>query len=80
MTKPFHPGQASRNGVIAAKLAARGYTSDPDIIEGRQGYADNFGGEKCNIPAMTKFLGKVYYPSTRHAHRRGLAAAAIIRR
>jgi 2-methylcitrate dehydratase PrpD len=61
MTKPFHPGQASRNGVIAAKLAAKGYTSDPDIIEGRQGYADNFGGAKCNIPAMTKFLGKVYY-------------------
>ena len=61
MTKPFHPGQASRNGVIAAKLASKGYTSDPDIIEGRQGYADNFGGEKCNIPAMTKFLGKVYY-------------------
>jgi len=61
MTKPFHPGQASRNGVIAAKLASKGYTADPDIIEGRQGYADNFGGEKCNIPAMTKFLGKVYY-------------------
>lgn len=61
MTKPFHPGQAARNGVIAAKLAARGYTSDPDIIEGRQGYADNFGGDKCNIPMMTKFLGKLYY-------------------
>jgi 2-methylcitrate dehydratase PrpD len=61
MTKPFHPGQASRNGVIAAKLAAKGFTSDPDIIEGRQGYADNFGGAKCNIPMMTKFLGKVYY-------------------
>ena len=61
MTKPFHPGQASRNGVIAAKLAAKGFTSDPDIIEGRQGYADNFGGAKCNVPQMTKFLGKVYY-------------------
>jgi 2-methylcitrate dehydratase PrpD len=61
MTKPFHPGQASRNGVIAAKLAAKGFTSDPDIIEGRQGYADNFGGDKCNIPSMTKFLGKLYY-------------------
>ena len=61
MTKPFHPGQASRNGVIAAKLAAKGFTSDPDIIEGRQGYADNFGGEKCHIPSMTKFLGKLYY-------------------
>ncbi|HZN26845.1 MAG TPA: MmgE/PrpD family protein [Burkholderiales bacterium] len=61
MTKPFHPGQAARNGVIAAKLAAKGFTADPDIIEGRQGYADNFGGAKCNVPAMTKFLGKVYY-------------------
>ena len=61
MTKPFHPGQAARNGVIAAKLAAKGFTSDPDIIEGRQGYADNFGGAKCNIPMMTKFLGKVYF-------------------
>lgn len=61
MTKPFHPGQVARNGVIAAKLAAKGFTSDPDIIEGRQGYADNFGGAKCNIPAITKFLGKVYF-------------------
>ena len=61
MTKPFHPGQAARNGIIAAKLAAKGFTSDPDIIEGRQGYADNFGGDKCNIPMMTQFLGKVYY-------------------
>ena len=61
MTKPFHPGQVARNGVIAAKLAAKGFTADPDIIEGRQGYADNFGGAKCNIPAVTKFLGKVYF-------------------
>src|SRR5690606_31312384 len=61
MTKPFHPGQAARNGIIAAKLAAKGFTADPDIIEGRQGYADNFGGDKCNIPMMTKFLGKLYY-------------------
>lgn len=61
MTKPFHPGQAARNGVIAAKLAAKGYTADPEIIEGRQGYADNFGGAKCNLPQMTKYLGKIYY-------------------
>lgn len=61
MTKPFHPGQAARNGVIAAKLAAKGFTSDPEIIEGRQGYADNFGGAKCSLPSMTKFLGKVWF-------------------
>jgi 2-methylcitrate dehydratase PrpD len=61
MTKPLHPGNAARSGIIAAKLAARGYTSDPEIIEGRQGFADNFGGPKCNLPAVTKFLGELYY-------------------
>ncbi len=64
MTKPFHPGNAARSGIIAAKLASRGYTSDPEIIEGRQGYADNFGGPKCNLPAVTQFLGKLYYLAT----------------
>ena len=61
MTKPFHPGNAARSGVVAAKLASRGYTADPDIIEGRQGYADNFGGVKCNLPAVSQFLGDFYY-------------------
>ena len=64
MTKPFHPGNAARSGIIAAKLASRGYTADPEIIEGRQGYADNFGGPKCNLPAMTQFLGQLYYLAT----------------
>ena len=64
MTKPFHPGNAARSGITAAKLASRGYTADPDIIEARQGYADNFGGPKCNIPAMTQFLGHLYYLAT----------------
>ncbi|MBI2172323.1 MAG: MmgE/PrpD family protein [Chloroflexi bacterium] len=61
MTKPFHPGNAARSGIVAAKLASRGYTADPDIIEGRQGYADCFGGVKCNLPAVTQLLGKLYY-------------------
>ncbi|MBI4202208.1 MAG: MmgE/PrpD family protein [Chloroflexi bacterium] len=61
MTKPFHPGNAARSGIVAAKLASRGYTSDPDIIEGRQGYADCFGGVKCNLPGVGLHLGKFYY-------------------
>lgn len=61
MTKPFHPGNAARSGVVAAKLASKGYTADPDIIEGRQGYADNFGGVKCNLPAVSQFLGDFFY-------------------
>jgi 2-methylcitrate dehydratase PrpD len=61
MTKPFHPGNAARSGVVAAQLAARGFTADPDIIEGRQGYADNFGGAKCNLPGVTQHLGKLFH-------------------
>jgi 2-methylcitrate dehydratase PrpD len=39
MCKPLHAGKASWNGLIAAKLASRGFTSRNDIIECRQGFA-----------------------------------------
>ncbi len=63
MTKPFHAGSATRNGIVAAKLASRNYTSDPDIIESPQGYAACFGSVKCNLPAITKSIGQFYYLS-----------------
>src|SRR5687768_10445275 len=34
MGKPFHVGHGVRCGIFAALLASRGYTVDPDIIEG----------------------------------------------
>ncbi|MDE2006373.1 MAG: MmgE/PrpD family protein, partial [Rhodospirillales bacterium] len=37
--KPLHAGAAARNGLLAAKLAARGFTSRPDAIECAQGFA-----------------------------------------
>ncbi|MFN3743266.1 MAG: MmgE/PrpD family protein [Hyphomicrobiaceae bacterium] len=40
MTKPLHVGKAAMNGVIAARLAARGFTARDDAIEGPQGFAD----------------------------------------
>jgi 2-methylcitrate dehydratase PrpD len=39
MCKPFHAGKASQNGLLAARLAARGFSSRPDIIECEQGFA-----------------------------------------
>ena len=42
MTKPLHAGQAARNGVMAALLGARGFTSNPAAIEGRGGFARTF--------------------------------------
>lgn len=38
MTKPLHAGKAAANGLIAARLAARGYTARTDAIEGPQGF------------------------------------------
>jgi 2-methylcitrate dehydratase PrpD len=39
MCKPFHAGKAAENGLLAARLAARGFSSRPDLIECVQGFA-----------------------------------------
>ena len=39
MCKPFHAGKASQNGLLAARLAARGFSSRPDFVECEQGFA-----------------------------------------
>jgi 2-methylcitrate dehydratase PrpD len=39
MTKPFHAGKAAMNGLIAARLAARGFTASTSGIETAQGFA-----------------------------------------
>src|SRR5579863_965291 len=39
MSKPLHPGKAAQNGLLAARLASRGFTSDPDILASAQGFA-----------------------------------------
>jgi 2-methylcitrate dehydratase PrpD len=38
MSKPLHPGKAAQNGLLAARLAARGFTSDVDILASAQGF------------------------------------------
>jgi 2-methylcitrate dehydratase PrpD len=39
MCKPLHAGKAAYHGLVAAKLAARGFTSRTDVIECVQGFA-----------------------------------------
>src|SRR5205814_742200 len=43
MCKPFHAGKAAQNGLLAARLAARGFSSRADIIEGIQVFALTHG-------------------------------------
>ena len=45
MTKSFHPGRAAQNGLLAAVLAAQGYTADAAALEGRDGWAQALSRE-----------------------------------
>src|SRR5580704_13731026 len=42
MTKPLHSGQAAQNGVLAATLAARGFTGNHAALESGTGYFESF--------------------------------------
>ena len=43
MTKPLHAGLAAQAGMLAAQLAARGFTADPDQLEGPMGFLALYG-------------------------------------
>lgn len=62
MTKPFHAGNASRGGVVAAMLVKRGYTASTTGLEGRFGFMHAFSGgrgEDANKPLER--LGKQFF-------------------
>ena len=49
MTKPLHSGLAAQNGVLAARLAAQGFTSSPAALEEGKGLFDCFArGLECD--------------------------------
>ena len=59
MTKSFHPGRAAQNGMMAALLAEKGYTSSLQGIEAKRGWA-NVLGTAPNFRAITDDLGRHY--------------------
>jgi 2-methylcitrate dehydratase PrpD len=44
MTKPFHAGRAAESGVVAADLAALGFTASPNGLEADRGFFRAAGG------------------------------------
>lgn len=42
MVKPLHAGHAAFHGLEAAELAAAGFTADPSVLEGANGFLDVF--------------------------------------
>jgi 2-methylcitrate dehydratase PrpD len=80
MAKALVSGNAARNGVMAATLAARGFSAEKSILETSQGMANAFCKESdIDWQAITRDLGKRYelqrgaitkeYPSCSPSHR-----------
>ena len=59
MCKPFHPGNAARNGLLAALLAAKNFTSSAQGIEAKRGFA-NVLSTKFDPKEITDNLGKTF--------------------
>jgi 2-methylcitrate dehydratase PrpD len=59
MTKSFHPGRAAQNGLTAALLAARGYTSSAAAIEAKRGWANVLSTHR-DYGQITERLGETY--------------------
>jgi 2-methylcitrate dehydratase PrpD len=60
MTQALHGGLPARNGIVAAQLAARGFTADAEILESRMGFFALFGPYDRTVEPKTGALGKVW--------------------
>jgi 2-methylcitrate dehydratase PrpD len=73
MTQAIHVGHAASQGLLAASLAARGLSSDPEAMTGRYGFLDCFTGgrfqpEELDHPGVPFELSRSgisfkFYPS-----------------
>ena len=57
MTKPLHVARASENGVVAAELAASGFTGGDDGLDGPWGFFQVMGGG-ADLDRLIGVLGK----------------------
>src|SRR5215831_8563848 len=60
MCKPFHAGKAAENGMLAARLAARGFSSRTDILECVQGFALTHGPDFAPEAALAEPEGGLH--------------------
>lgn len=90
MTKPFHAGRAADSGVIAARLAAAGFTAATRVLESQRGFFNAAGGG-FDPTAIVDRLGNPWtfaspgisikpYPSGSLTHPAMYALAGLIRK
>lgn len=59
MCKPLHAGKAAQNGLMAAHLANRGFTSNPEVLEAPQGFVAT-QAPSANAEAALRGLGESF--------------------
>ena len=59
MCKAFHPGRAAQNGLTAALLAAKNFTSSEESLEAPRGFAHVLS-ENRDFSKLTQGLGETY--------------------
>ena len=59
MTKPLHVGRAAENGITAALLAERGFTADPEALDGPWGFLAVQGGG-CSPDKLAQGFGNTW--------------------
>ena len=57
--KSFHPGRAAQNGLAAALLAEKNFTSSNQVLEAKRGFA-NVMSTKQDYTRITEGLGKTF--------------------
>ena len=89
MTKPFHSGHGARNGVVAAMLAADGFSANPNVFDAAF-FETFYGARPANDWQLTMFLGNPYhiitpgigvkmYPSGYYLHLSFEATLALVK-
>jgi len=64
MTKPLHPGQAAERGLLAARLAARGYTANDGAVDANQGFAQAAGTGTLDDERINRYESTWLTPRT----------------
>jgi 2-methylcitrate dehydratase PrpD len=60
MSKPLHAGKAASNGLLAATLAARGFTARENTLDIRQGFGDTMA-EGVDIERALERIGELFH-------------------
>ncbi len=60
MVKRLHLGRAAESGVLAASLAADGFTGPASVLEGEFGFLRVYCGDDCDPAELTRGLGESY--------------------